>query len=187
MKSDLKPWAQYMVEEMASVNETPVTLELLAKELKGLRKDVRKIRQYIGDPSGEKAAERAKNNGFNKPQSVTPALQKFLGLADGDKISRTQVTKFVNAYVSERGLKNGKVILMDDTLRALLNPPEGEEVSFLNLQKFVSPHYIKEVKPPAPPKEKKPVAVKEKPVAAEAATEAPKEKKVRPKVVKSAA
>ena len=50
---------------MASVNETPVTLELLAKELKGLRKDVRKIRQYIGDPSGEKAAERAKSNGFN--------------------------------------------------------------------------------------------------------------------------
>ena len=174
---------------MASITETPVTLELLAKELKGLRKDVRKIRQYIGDPSGEKAAERAKNNGFNKPQNVTPELQKFLGLADGDKVSRTQVTKFVNTYVSERGLKNGKLILMDDTLRALLCPPEGEDVSFLNLQKFVSPHYIKEVKPPAPPKEKKPVAVKEKPVAAAAVatTEAPKEKKVRPKVVKSAA
>jgi len=171
---------------MASITETPVTLELLAKELKGLRKDVRKIRQYIGDPSGEKAAERAKNNGFNKPQNVTPELQKFLGLPDGDKVSRTQVTKFVNTYVSERGLKNGKLILMDDTLRALLCPPEGEDVSFLNLQKFVSPHYIKEVKPPAPPKEKKPVAVKEKPVAV-ATTEAPKEKKVRPKVVKSTA
>ena len=175
---------------MASVNETPVTLELLAKELKGLRKDVRKIRQYIGDPSGEKAAERAKSNGFNKPQNVTPELQKFLGLAVGEQISRSQVTKRLNLYVAERGLKNGQLINLDDVLKALLNPPEGEQVTFLNLQKFISPHYIKEpkvVKPkePAAPKEKKPVAAKEKPAAAEGA-EPPKEKKIRPKVVKSA-
>lgn len=175
---------------MASVNETPVTLELLAKELKGLRKDVRKIRQYIGDPSGEKAAERAKSNGFNKPQNVTPELQKFLGLAADEQISRSQVTKRLNLYVAERGLKNGQLINMDDVLKALLNPPEGEQVTFLNLQKFISPHYIKEpkvVKPkePAAPKEKKPVAAKEKPAAAEGA-EPPKEKKIRPKVVKSA-
>jgi len=169
---------------MASVNETPVTLELLAKELKGLRKDVRKIRQYIGDPSGEKAAERAKSNGFNKPQGVTPELQKFLGLADGEKISRSQVTKRLNLYVAERGLKNGQLINMDDALKSLLNPPEGDQVTFLNLQKFISPHYIKE---PKVVKEKKPVvkkAVEEKKVETEAA---PKEKKVRPKVVKSVA
>jgi upstream activation factor subunit UAF30 len=165
---------------MASVNETPVTLELLAKELKGLRKDVRKIRQYIGDPSGEKAAERAKSNGFNKPQNVTPELQKFLGLATGEQISRSQVTKRLNLYVAERGLKNGQLINLDDVLKALLNPPEGEQVTFLNLQKFISPHYIKEPKV-VKPKEKKPVAV------AEPIAEAPKEKKVRPKVVKSAA
>jgi len=153
-----------------------VTLDLLYKELKGLRKDVRKIRQYIGDPTGEKAAERAKTNGFNKPQKVTPELQKFLGLAADEQISRSQVTKRLNAYVAERGLKNGQLINLDAALKALLNPPEGEQVTFLNLQKYVGPHYIKET---PPPKEKK------KPAAAAPAAEAPKEKKVRPKVVKS--
>ena len=100
------------------------------------------------------------------------------------------MTKRLNLYVAERGLKNGQLINLDDVLKALLNPPEGEQVTFLNLQKFISPHYIKEpkvVKPkePAAPKEKKPVAAKEKPAAAEGA-EPPKEKKIRPKVVKSA-
>lgn len=165
---------------MATTTDAPVTLDLLYKELKGLRKDVRKIRQFIGDPTGEKAAERAKTNGFNKPQKVTPELQKFLGLAADEQISRSQVTKRLNAYVAERGLKNGQLINMDAGLKALLNPPEGEQVTFLNLQKYISPHYIKEA---APPKEKKPA---KEPAPKPAATEAPKEKKVRPKVVKSA-
>ena len=165
---------------MATTTDAPVTLDLLYKELKGLRKDVRKIRQYIGDPTGEKAAERAKTNGFNKPQKVTPELQKFLGLAADEQISRSQVTKRLNAYVAERGLKAGQLINLDATLKALLNPPEGEQVTFLNLQKYISPHYIKE---PAAPKEKKPA--KEPAAKPAATTEAPKEKKVRPKVVKS--
>lgn len=158
--------------------DTVVTLELLYKEMKGLRKDVRKIRQYIGDPTGEKTAERAKTNGFNKPQKVTPELQKFLGLAVDEEISRSQVTKRLNAYVAERGLKNGQLINMDESLKALLNPPDGEQVTFLNLQKYIGPHYIKA---PVVPKEKKPV--KEKPVVVVDAI--PKEKKIRPKVVKS--
>jgi hypothetical protein len=165
---------------MATTTDAPVTLDLLYKELKGLRKDVRKIRQFIGDPTGEKAAERAKTNGFNKPQKVTPELQKFLGLAADEQISRSQVTKRLNAYVAERGLKAGQLINLDATLKALLNPPEGEQVTFLNLQKYISPHYIKE---PAAPKEKKPA--KEPAAKPAATTEAPKEKKVRPKVVKS--
>lgn len=165
---------------MATTTDAPVTLDLLYKEIKGLRKDVRKIRQYIGDPTGEKAAERAKTNGFNKPQKVTPELQKFLGLAADEQISRSQVTKRLNAYVAERGLKAGQLINLDATLKALLNPPEGEQVTFLNLQKYISPHYIKE---PAAPKEKKPA--KEPAAKPAATTEAPKEKKVRPKVVKS--
>lgn len=150
---------------------TPVTLELLAKELKALRKDVRKIRQHIEDPSGEKAAARALNNGFNKPLGVSEHLRTFLNLAQDEKISRSQVTRKVNEYVEAKGLKNGQHIGLDAALQDLLKVPEGVQVTFLNIQKYINPHYIKE---PAA------AAVKKTPVAG--ATE----KKARPKVVKPA-
>ena len=174
---------------MASTADSPVTLDALMKELKALRKEVRKIRTHIEDPTGEKQAERSKNNGFNKPRDVTPELRAFLGLAATEQICRTDVTKRVNVYVTEKGLKEGKFITLDAPLKALLNVPEGVQVSFLNLQKFLGPHYLKD--PNAP--EKKPRAKKEAPAPAEgagaASTDAapPKEKKLRPKVAKATA
>lgn len=131
----------------------PVTLDFLAKELKALRKDIRKIRQHLGDPTGEKAAERAKNNGLNKPQDVSPALRAFLSLPADEKISRSQVTKRINQYVTEKGLKNGQQITLDASLTALLAPPADIKVTFLNIQRYINPHYIKEVKPEGEPKE----------------------------------
>jgi len=32
---------------------------------------------------------------------------------------------------------------MDATLKDLLNPPEGTQITFLNIQKYINPHYIK--------------------------------------------
>jgi hypothetical protein len=172
---------------MASTTDAPITLDALMKELKALRKEVRKIRTHIEDPTGEKQAARSKSNGFNKPLDVTPELRAFLGLAADEKICRTDVTKRVNAYVTEKGLKEGKTIGLDAPLKALLKVPEGTQVTFLNLQKFLGPHYLKD--PNAP--EKKPRAKKEAAVpsgtAAAETAEAPKEKKMRPKVAKTAA
>jgi len=160
-----------------------VTLETLAKELKAVRKDLRRIRQHFEDPTGEKQAARAQNNGFNKPQNVTDKLRAFLGLAADEKVSRSQVTARINTYVTEKGLKAGQNISMDAALKDLLNPPDGVQVTFLNIQKYINPHYIKEVKPEG---EKKPREKKPKAEAASAA-DAPKEKKSRPKVAKTAA
>jgi upstream activation factor subunit UAF30 len=164
---------------------TPVTLELLAKELKALRKDVRKIRQHFEDPTGEKQAARSQNNGFNKPLNVTDKLRTFLGLAADEKISRSQVTARINTYVTEKGLKAGQNISLDATLQELLQPPADTQVTFLNIQKFINPHYIKE-ETEKKPREKKPKAE----VTGDASTDAsaaPKEKKVRPKVAKAPA
>jgi upstream activation factor subunit UAF30 len=159
--------------EMATT--TPVTLELIAKELKALHKDVRKIRQHFEDPDGEKQAARSQNNGFNKPLNVTDKLRTFLALGADEKISRSQVTARINTYVTEKNLKAGQNITLDATLKDLLQPPEGTQVTFLNIQRYINPHYIKEEKPVV---EKKPKA----PVDPDAP---PKEKKVRPKVAKA--
>ena len=155
--------------------DAPVTLDQLFKEIKALRKDLRKIRAHIEDPTGEKSKARAVNNGFNKPLGVSDKLRTFLGLAADEKISRSQVTTRINTYVTEKGLKAGQNITLDAALKDLLQPPEGTQVTFLNIQKYINPHYVKEPKPEV---EKKPKA----PVDPNAP---PKEKKMRPKVAKA--
>jgi hypothetical protein len=134
-------------------------LKDLHSEIKALRKDLRRVKQLLEDPSGEKSKARATNNGFNKPQDVSDKLRAFLKLGPDEKVSRSQVTKLINTYVTEKSLKAGQVISLDATLKDLLNPPEGTVITFLNIQKFINPHYIKPA-PPAdePPKEKKPAS-----------------------------
>jgi chromatin remodeling complex protein RSC6 len=127
-----------------------ITTELAAirSELKSLTKLVRKVKAKQDDPDGEKAKKRAENNGFNRKQKVSDKLRAFLGLKKTELISRSEVTKAINKYITDKGLKhpdNGRVLVMDDKLKNLLEPGDTQ-VTYLNLQKFLSPHYIKEDK-----------------------------------------
>jgi upstream activation factor subunit UAF30 len=137
-----------------------VTLQTIFDEIKLLRKDLRKVKNLIEDPQGEKAKARSTTNGFNKPLDISEELRKFLKLAAGEQISRSQVTKKVNEYVTEKGLKQGQNINMDAPLKAILDPPADVQVTFLNIQKYINKHYIKTEKPV---KEKAPVAAAETP------------------------
>jgi upstream activation factor subunit UAF30 len=133
-----------------------MSLEIIQTEIAALRNDiknlaklVRKVKSTQEDPDGEKAKKRAENNGFNRKQEITPKLREFLGLAGDELISRSEVTKFINKYITEKGLKhpdNGRQIILDDKLRALLSPPADVQVTYLNLQKYLSPHYVKKEK-----------------------------------------
>ena len=121
-------------------------ISALRSDVKSLTKIVRKIKAKQDDPDGTKAASRAKNNGFNREQAISPKLREFLGVEEGKLVSRSFVTRAINSYVTEEGLKhpdNGRVLVLDDKLRDLLNPPADTQVTFLNLQKFLSPHYTK--------------------------------------------
>ena len=119
-----------------------ITLETLSADLKALHRDVRKIRQLLEDPTGEKAEQRSKNNGFKKPIPVSAALANFLGVEAGTLVSRADVTQAINKYATEHNLKQGQKIVLDDKLKVLLNPPEGFEMTFLKLQHFLKPHYL---------------------------------------------
>ena len=121
-------------------------ISALRSDVKSLTKIIRKIKAKQYDPTGEKAANRAKNNGFNREQSISPKLREFLGVEEGKLVSRSFVTRAINNYVTEKGLKhpdNGRVLVLDDKLRALLDPPADTQITFLNLQKYLSPHYTK--------------------------------------------
>ena len=160
---------------------TTITLQTIFDEIKLLRKDLRKVKNLIEDPQGEKAKARSTSNGFNKPLDISEELRKFLKLAAGEQISRSQVTKKVNEYVTEKGLKQGQNINLDASLKAILDPPADVQVTFLNIQKYINKHYIK-AEAPAKPKK----AAAATPVAAEAAAETPKPAAAKRPTVKKA-
>ena len=61
-------------------------------------------------------------------------------------MARTEVTKQINTYIKANKLqdpKNGRIILPDAVLTKLLKISKGEELTFFNLQKYMSPHFAK--------------------------------------------
>lgn len=129
-----------------SIESVLTEITALRNELKSLTKIVRKIKAKQDDPTGEKSANRAKNNGFNREQKISEKLRVFLNLPEGKLVSRSTVTRSINEYVKANDLKhpdNGRILVLDQKLRDLLDPPADTQVTFLNLQKFLSPHYTK--------------------------------------------
>jgi len=135
---------------MASLESIQSSLLGLEKAIKALQRETHKIRQKLEDPSGEKAKARSENNSFKRPQQVSDHLRTFLKLADGETVSRSEVTKRIFAYAKENKLNNGKVINMDAALKELLNPMDGQDVTVTNLQKYINHHYTKAGAPAAP-------------------------------------
>lgn len=127
---------------MASLESLQSQLQDLEKVIKSIQKETRRIRQKLDDPTGEKAKARSENNSFKKPLQVSDKLRAFLGLAAGETISRSDVTKRLSAYAKEKGLNDGKNINLDDTLKDLLNPPDGVRISIMNVQRYINHHYI---------------------------------------------
>ena len=70
-----------------SIESVLTEIAALRSEVKSLSKICRKIKSKQDDPTGEKAASRAKNNGFNREQAVSEKLRKFLGLKEGQIVS----------------------------------------------------------------------------------------------------
>lgn len=80
---------------------------------------------------------------FTKPVKISDELSSFLGLAKGTEISRSAVTKALIAYARSRNLMDKQTIKADASLRKLLSLSDADNLTILNLQKFVNRHYIK--------------------------------------------
>jgi chromatin remodeling complex protein RSC6 len=83
---------------------------------------------------------------FTKPVKVSDELCAFLGKPKGTEISRAAVTKGVMDYARAHNLMDKQIIKHDASLRKLLTLNEGDNLTILNLQKFLPRHYLK----PAP-------------------------------------
>jgi chromatin remodeling complex protein RSC6 len=148
----------------------------IAGELKVLKKDHNKIVKKITgtrrkkvpkDPNAPKKAP----SGFAKPTKISAELATFLGVSEGEMIARPDVTKGITKYVKEHNLQkeeNKRIIDLTkpggEALVELLNIPEGEELTFFNLQKYLKIHFpVSEKEPKAPKAAKVPKEKAEKP------------------------
>ena len=97
--------------------------------------------------NGRKRAKRSGNrapSGFVKPTRISSELASFLGKPKGTEMARTEVTREINKYIVANSLqdkKNGRVIHPDTKLRKLLKLGKNDELTYFNLQRYMSPHF----------------------------------------------
>jgi chromatin remodeling complex protein RSC6 len=100
-------------------------------------------RRRRATPVDENAPKRAPS-GITKPTKVSDAMCEFMGRPKGDLIARTEVTKFITSYIKEQNLKDEAVkrhINPDAKLRALLSIPQADQLTYFNLQKYMTSHF----------------------------------------------
>jgi upstream activation factor subunit UAF30 len=127
----------------AALNTLKETASSLLGQVKKLDKRVRRAPKV--EEGGE--VKPRQPSIFERPTQVTDELCKFLGRPAGTQMSRSEVTKAVNSYVTEKGLKNKHDIKPDAALKKLLAIGDGETLTYFNLQKYLNRHYIKAEKP----------------------------------------
>lgn len=89
------------------------------------------------------------NSVFLQPTKISPALAQFCGVSAETLLSRTDVTRKIAEYIKTNNLQNPenrREILADATLISLFALTSEDKLNYFNLQRYVKPHFIKEVK-----------------------------------------
>jgi chromatin remodeling complex protein RSC6 len=120
----------------------------LRTELKTLEKRTMKELKVVSKASGKRKKSGAARapSGFVKPTKISDELASFLGKPFGSEMARTEVTREINAYIRSNNLQdkaNGRKINPDSQLAKLLKVTDKDELTYFNLQRFMSPHFAK--------------------------------------------
>ena len=78
-----------------------------------------------------------------KRDLISNELADFLGKPEGSEMARTEVTHEITKYIQVNRLQNGRYINPDEKLKSLLQFKKGEELTYFNLQRYMSPHFVK--------------------------------------------
>tara|TARA_Y100000748_G_scaffold234440_1_gene198393 strand:+ start:3968 stop:4561 length:594 start_codon:yes stop_codon:yes gene_type:complete len=134
-------------EFMANLQQVSNHLTNLRASFKQLEKKVNKELKQAQKLSKKKQAKaNRKPSGFIKPTRISKELATFLGKDHGSEMARTEVTREINKYIVAHKLQdkdNGRKINPDKQLKALLKIKAKEELTYFNLQKYMSPHFAK--------------------------------------------
>ena len=144
------PIAERSIEFLSKLQQMSVLISSLKSEFRTLEKQWTrdlKTAQKQSSKKKRKAGNRAPS-GFVKPTRISDELAKFLDKPVGSEMARTEVTRDINKYIRSNNLQdkdNGRKINPDTKLSALLKLAKGEELTYFNLQKYMSPHFSKGV------------------------------------------
>jgi upstream activation factor subunit UAF30 len=145
------PLSELSVEFLSKLHQLGNYISVLKSEYKILEKKwAREIK--ISQKQNNRKKRNGKNrapSGFVKPTKISDELASFLGKEVGTEMARTEVTRDINTYIRTNKLQdkdNGRKILPDKKLATLLNLTSADELTYFNLQKYMSPHFAKAVK-----------------------------------------
>jgi len=145
------PLAEQSVEFLTKLQQLGAMIASLKVEYRTLEKKwTRELKtaQKQSSKRKKRAGSRAPS-GFVKPTRISDELAKFLEKPAGSEMARTEVTRDINKYIRTHKLQdeaNGRKINPDSKLAALLKLNKTDELTYFNLQRYMSPHFAKAVK-----------------------------------------
>lgn len=138
-----------------SFNEFMSKLQTLSSQMGALKTEFRilekkaireiKAAAKINAKRRRKSSNRSPS-GFVKPTLISDELANFLNKPVGTEMARTEVTREINGYIRAHSLQdkqNGRKINPDTSLAKLLKIEDGQELTYFNLQRYMSPHFAK--------------------------------------------
>jgi len=144
------PVSSEFADFMTKLQQLGNLVNSLKSEFRTLEKKANKDLKSITKANAKRKRKNVNRapSGFVKPTLISAELASFLGKTAGTEMARTEVTREINAYIREHQLQdksNGRIINADTKLSSLLKIPTGEELTYFNLQRYMSPHFTKTV------------------------------------------
>ena len=153
VEADVTDLAAQSTEFLAKLNQLSAILVSLKTEYRSLEK---KWSRELKTAQKSQAKRKRKSgnrqpSGFVKPTKISDELAKFLEKPVGSEMARTDVTREINKYIRSHNLQdkeNGRKINPDAKLQTLLKLKKTDELTYFNLQRYMSPHFSKAEKAP---------------------------------------
>lgn len=149
--SEISTMSDAFTEFLSKLQSLTTQIASLKTEFRFLEKrSIRELKaaQKTNAKRKRKSSNRAPS-GFVKPTLISNELAGFLNKPEGTEMARTEVTREINGYIREHSLQdkeNGRKINPDKKLATLLKIKSGEELTYFNLQRYMSPHFAKSQK-----------------------------------------
>jgi len=143
--SELDTQSNEFVSKINQLSSLIASLKNDYKNLKNKWSRELKVAQKTSSKKKRKTGPR-QPSGFVKPTRISDELASFLGKEKGTEMARTDVTREINKYIRSHNLQdkeNGRKINPDVKLQTLLKLKKTDELTYFNLQKYMSHHFPK--------------------------------------------
>ena len=128
------------------ISEQKNSLDDINKDIKTFEKLINKlVKNYIKKETKPKKPR--KKSGIALPVSISNELCEFMGIEQGSKLARTQVTQYLSSYIKDNKLinpENKKIIIPNEKLAKLLGEDINNiELTYFNIQTYMNKHFYK--------------------------------------------